>query len=89
MMAQWQLQDAKARFSELVRAARRGPQTVTVRGEAAVVILSEQHYRSLQVRAKKLGLAELMRSSPLVGLALDVARDKSLTRPDSITAAKR
>jgi antitoxin Phd len=88
-MAQWQLQDAKARFSELVRAARRGPQTVTVRGEAAVVILSEQQYRSLQVRARKPGLAELMRSSPLIGIALDVARDKSLTRPDSITAAKR
>jgi antitoxin Phd len=88
-MAQWQLQDAKARFSELVRAARRGPQTVTVRGEAAVVILSEQQYRSLQVRAKKPGLAELMRSSPLVGVALDVSRDKSLTRPDSITLGER
>ncbi len=88
-MAEWQLQDAKARFSELVRAARSEPQTVTVRGEAAVVILYERQYRSLQVRAKTPGLTELMRSSPLVGLTLGVARDKSLARPDGIAAAKR
>ena len=35
----WKLQDAKARFSEVVRRARDGePQTVTVHGEPAVVI---------------------------------------------------
>jgi antitoxin Phd len=89
-MAQWQLQDAKARFSELVRAAReRGPQTVTVRGENAVVVLSERQYRSLQTRAKQPTLVELMRSSPLVGVALDVERDRSPTRPDPIRRAKR
>jgi antitoxin Phd len=89
-MAQWQLQDAKARFSELVRAAReRGPQTVTVRGESAVVVLSERQYRSLQVRAKQPTLAELMRGSPLMGVALDIERDRSLTRPDPFVRAKR
>jgi antitoxin Phd len=89
-MAQWQLQDAKARFSELVRAAReRGPQTVTVRGENAVVVLSERQYRNLQTRAKQPTLVELMRSSPLVGVALDVERDRSPTRPDPIRRAKR
>jgi antitoxin Phd len=89
-MAQWQLQDAKARFSELVRAAReRGPQTVTVRGESAVVVLSERQYRSLQTRAKQPTLVELMRGSPLVGVALDVERDRSTTRPDPIASAKR
>ena len=40
-MHEWQLQDAKARFSELVRRAReQGPQHVSVRGEPAVVVLS-------------------------------------------------
>ena len=35
----WKLQDAKARFSEVVRKARKGkPQTVTVHGEPAVVV---------------------------------------------------
>ena len=89
-MAQWQLQEAKARFSELVRAAcERGPQTVTVRGEAAVVVISEHQYRRLQTRANKPGLAELMRGSPLVGVPLDIERDKSLIRSDSLASSKR
>lgn len=80
-MAQWQLQDAKARFSELVRAAQeRGPQTVTVRGEPAVVVLSQRQYRSLRSRAARPGFTELMRSSPLVGIDLDIERDRSPTR---------
>ncbi len=37
----WPLQEAKARFSELVRLAQtEGPQTVTVRGKPAVKIVS-------------------------------------------------
>jgi prevent-host-death family protein len=44
----WQLQDAKARFSELVRRAReQGPQHVTVRGEPAVVVVSEEDFARL------------------------------------------
>ena len=44
----WQLQDAKARFSELVRrAVEEGPQHVSVRGEPAAVVLSEAEYRQL------------------------------------------
>lgn len=44
----WQLQEAKARFSEVVRrAVDEGPQHVSVRGEPAAVILSEQDYRQL------------------------------------------
>ena len=44
----WPLQDAKARFSELVRrAVEEGPQHVSVRGDPAVVVLSEQDYRQL------------------------------------------
>ncbi len=44
----WQLQEAKARFSELVRrAVGEGPQHVSVRGEPAAVVLSEEHYRQL------------------------------------------
>ncbi|HEY2051162.1 MAG TPA: type II toxin-antitoxin system Phd/YefM family antitoxin [Caulobacteraceae bacterium] len=44
----WQLQDAKARFSEVVRrAAEEGPQHVSVRGEPAAVVMSEEDYRQL------------------------------------------
>lgn len=46
---QWQLQDAKARFSEVVEAAMRGePQHITRRGKEAVVVLSEQAFEALQ-----------------------------------------
>ena len=44
----WQLQDAKARFSELVKKAReQGPQHVSVRGEPAVVVVSEEDFTRL------------------------------------------
>jgi antitoxin Phd len=80
-VAQWQLQDAKARFSELVRAAQTdGPQTVTVRGEPAVVVVSQRQYRSLRMRASRPSFTALMRASPLVGVEFDVTRDRSLTR---------
>jgi prevent-host-death family protein len=44
----WQLQDAKARFSEVVKRAREhGPQHVSVRGAPAVVVLSEESFNAL------------------------------------------
>jgi prevent-host-death family protein len=44
----WQLQDAKARFSEVVKRAReQGPQHVSVRGEPAVVVISEAEFAKL------------------------------------------
>lgn len=44
----WQLQEAKARLSEVVRrAVDEGPQHVSVRGAPAAVVLSEQEYRQL------------------------------------------
>ncbi len=47
-MPNWQLQDAKNRFSEVVKLAREaGPQTVTVRGKPAVVVLSADAYDRL------------------------------------------
>jgi prevent-host-death family protein len=44
----WKLEDAKARFSEIVRlASSDGPQLVTVRGKEAAVILDPETYRRL------------------------------------------
>ena len=46
----WKLQDAKARFSELVRRARSGkPQHVTVHGKEAVIVVDAERY---EVRPK-------------------------------------
>jgi prevent-host-death family protein len=51
----WALQDAKNRFSELVKRARQeGPQTVTLRGERAAVILSAADYDALRAHRPSL-----------------------------------
>ena len=62
----WPLQDAKARFSELVRKAREeGPQHITVHGRDSVVVLSEEAFIALSgARSGKL-LVDLLASSPL------------------------
>ena len=75
-MQRWQLQEAKARLSELVReAAAHGPQTITVRGRRAAVLLSAGDYDRL--KRPKPSLAELLRASPLAGLDLETRRDRS------------
>ncbi len=52
LSADWQLQDAKNRFSQVVRAAREGvPQWVTVHGQRAVVVLSGDAYEALAHQA--------------------------------------
>ena len=44
----WKLEDAKARFSEVVRLAKsRGPQVVTVRGEEAAVVVSAEEFAGM------------------------------------------
>jgi antitoxin Phd len=47
-MATWQIQDAKARLSELIERARtEGPQTITRHGTERVVVLAVEDYRAL------------------------------------------
>lgn len=75
----WPLQDAKAQLSELVKKAlKQGPQHISVRGEPAVVVISEEEYKSLTTPA--ISIVDFFRKSPLVGLHLDFSRDKSLNR---------
>ena len=44
----WPLQAAKDRFSQLVKATADGPQTVTVHGKPAAIVLSPQAYAKLK-----------------------------------------
>ena len=44
----WSVQDAKNRFSELVEAAQRRPQTVTKHGKPAVVVVAADEYERLR-----------------------------------------
>jgi prevent-host-death family protein len=78
-MSNWQLQDAKARLSEVVKkAAQEGPQHITLHGEPAAVVLSEADYRRLKKRPTR--FIDFIRSSPLKGVELDLTRDRSPPR---------
>ena len=49
----WNLQDAKARFSEVVRkAAEEGPQHVSVHGKEKAVVISAEEYERLTAAGK-------------------------------------
>jgi toxin YhaV len=62
----WKLEDAKARFSEVVRLAReQAPQRITVRGEDAVVIISAQEFAKLLPLLEQPNLHALLSQSPL------------------------
>jgi len=72
-MIKWQLQDAKNRFSELVRKAREeGPQVITLHGRDAVVVVSANEYGKLS--RPRGNLVDFFRKSPLVGVELDLVR---------------
>ncbi len=78
--AAWKLEDAKARFSEVVRRARtEGPQHVTVRGQEAVVVIAVEELRRL--------LPAVTPAPPLVAFlqgldlsSLDLDRERDLGR---------
>ena len=77
--AKWQLQEAKNRLSELVRKARReGPQTITLQGIDAAVVVSARDFDKLHTRKGK--LVEFFRKSPLVGVDLDLSRSRDTGR---------
>jgi antitoxin Phd len=62
----WSVQDAKNRFSELIEAARRTPQTVTKHGKPAVVVVDVMEYERLRLleRARAPSFAELLLAMP-------------------------
>jgi prevent-host-death family protein len=61
----WLLQDAKARFSELVRKVRsEGPQHVTVHGRDEVVVIAAEEFRRLKGSATGQALIEALQASP-------------------------
>ena len=74
----WQVQSAKARFSEVFRKARaEGPQRITRQGKEGVVMLAEEHYERLVGKSHQpKSLVQFFRQSPLVGVDLDLKRDR-------------
>lgn len=61
----WALQDAKARFSELVRLVHQeGPQHVTVHGRDEVVIITADEFRRLKGAATGRVLIDALQDQP-------------------------
>jgi prevent-host-death family protein len=73
----WPLQDAKARFSELVRRVRSdGPQHVTVRGHEEVVVVAAEEFRRLKGDRTGAALIAALQESPYREIDLEPRRDR-------------
>ena len=66
----WQLQEAKAMLSEVIKAAMIKPQTITIHGKETAMILSVEEYKKLT--SPKQSLYELIQSSPLRDTELEL-----------------
>ncbi len=81
----WLLQDAKARFSELVRKVRsEGPQHVTVHGRDEVVVLAAEDFRRLQGDATGEALIKAMQASPYRDINIEPKRQPMPVRDLSL-----
>lgn len=77
----WLLQDAKARFSELVRRVRtEGPQHVTVHGRDEVVVISVEEFRRLKGDRTGAALISAMQASPFRDVDIEPGRDRMQVR---------
>lgn len=73
-MDRWPLQNAKARFSELVnQCLEHGPQLVTRNGREVVVLIPVEDYK--QAIAPKKSLKEFFLSAPRTELAIHRSKD--------------
>ena len=74
----WQLQEAKAKLTELVKKAQHEPQIISRHGVNEVVVISIEEYK--RAFDKEEGLISFFKKSPLYGVELDLERDKSPMR---------
>jgi len=76
----WQIQEAKAKLSELLRKAEtEGPQDITFHGKSVAVVVSRTLFDRMSGNSKS--LVEFIRDSPLYGCEdIDFERMDSLTR---------
>jgi prevent-host-death family protein len=80
----WQVQEAKQRFSELLREAETGePQIVTKHGEEIAVVIDIAEFRRL--RGQVLNIMEYLRVDPLVEVDLPVERPADQPRDVDLT----
>lgn len=70
----WQLQEAKARFSELVqKTLDDGPRVITRRGKPSVVMVSDEEYT--RFKRKGTDFISFLRSAPRADLVIDRSKE--------------
>ena len=77
-MSTWQLQEAKARLSELVkRTKEQGPQFISVHGKRTAVVVSEDDYAKLTgiSGAREPSFLEVLSRAPIGAEDLIIERD--------------
>ena len=80
-MQTWQIQEAKARLSELVkRAESHGPQDITLHGRSVAVVMSRAAFEKMS--GQRQSMLAFMQASPLAGLDEELVFERSteLTR---------
>lgn len=84
MIKIWQLQEAKNKFSKVVEeAVQSGPQVITKHGVETAVVISYEMYQ--QIYKKKEPLSRFLRESPLAKYDVDLTRDNSPLRDDTVS----
>lgn len=75
----WQLQEAKAKFSEVIKEAiQHGPQVITKHGVETALLISINDYKKVNKKQSK--ISQFFRNSPLVNIDLDIKRSKDIPR---------
>jgi prevent-host-death family protein len=82
-MQKWQMQEAKARMSEVVkRAQSQGPQEITMHGRSVAVVVSRETFD--QLSQASVSLVDFMRNSPLHGVDVKFDRAEGLARETAL-----
>jgi len=75
----WQLQEAKAKFSKVIKEAiQHGPQVITKHGVETVLLISINDYKKINKKQSK--ISQFFRNSPLVNIDPDIKRSKDIPR---------
>jgi prevent-host-death family protein len=78
---QWQLQEAKARFSEVVRRAKEeGPQHVTVHGREEVVVIGAEQFQRLAGERSGKALVDALQTAPHRSAGIEPSRTQMPVR---------
>ena len=75
----WQLQEAKAKLSSLIKEAQIEPQIISRHGICEIIVMSLSKYEDI-TNTKGTDFVSFFRESPLYGIDLDVERDKTEMR---------